>query len=138
MEGGGSRDLQVEARVRDLLLKLDDLFGKPVRALGAVLLRGVLVAIVIVTPRRPGPWRPDPEAFLMDDQLMRFLIRDLSRQQCVILVVERHQQALQGALVQVDDGLFLIVFLTSTWRSAYLPKILITPLPSLVDRDWAG
>ena len=99
-----------------LILKLDDSLGEPMRALGAVLFWGVLVTVVIVAPWRPRPGRPDPEAFLVYDQLVRLFVHNLVRKKRVILVVERYQQALQGALVQVDDGLFLIVFLSRGQR----------------------
>ncbi len=58
-------DVQVKARVRDLLLELDDGLRQLLGALGAIL--GLLTAVVIVTPWRPWPGRPHPEPLLMDD-----------------------------------------------------------------------
>ena len=89
-------DSQVKTRIGDTSLELDDLFCQPLGALGAVLGR---IAVVVVTPWRPGPGRPNLKALFVDNQLRRVLVRNLPLQNGILFVVERNEKTLQRVLV---------------------------------------
>ena len=91
-----SVDSQVKTCISDTSLELDDLLCQPLSALGAVLRR---IAVVVITPWRPRPGRPNLKALFVNNQLRRLLVNNLPLQNGILFIVEGNEKTFQGILV---------------------------------------